>query len=246
MKYWLTLISISFITNLFSNGYDPEEIFYEHELTNLNRKEFILLKEKVKRYNKNSWCTSEKTELLMDLVYLEKPKVCVEIGAFTGSSVLPVATALKLNKQGKIYAIDAWSNKEAIRFLDKNDPNKKWWSQVDMKAVFNQFLQMRRHWNLHDYCSYIKKPSSLAVKDIKKLGQIDVLHIDGDYSRKGSLQDINDYLSLVRKGGYIILSNLYIMINNKQPKLDAFSELFEYCDLVGSINNDNVAVFIKE
>lgn len=59
----------------------------------------------------------------MDVVYTTRPGVCVEIGAFTGSSVLPVAATLKYLGAGKIFAIDAWSNEEAVRYLSPNDPN---------------------------------------------------------------------------------------------------------------------------
>ncbi|HEY2810399.1 MAG TPA: hypothetical protein VGJ00_03305 [Rhabdochlamydiaceae bacterium] len=44
------------------------------------------------------------------------------------------------------------------------------------------------------------------------------------------------------KGGYILFSNLFVMINNKQPKLKAFFSLLNTCDIVCTIENENVAL----
>jgi len=61
------------------------------------------------------WCSDEKAQAMMDLVFSEQPQVCVEIGVFGGSSVFPTAMALRRLGNGVIYAIDPWKTEEAIK-----------------------------------------------------------------------------------------------------------------------------------
>lgn len=205
--------------------------------------EFELLKVRVQKALINSWCSPQKADLLMDLVAEHRPQICVEVGAFTGSSILPVAAALDHFHCGKVYAIDAWSNSIAIQRLAEGDLNKPWWAQVDMCAVHNVFKTLINTWNLEKVCVELPYPSQEAVKYIPD--SIDILHLDGDYSEEGALQDVIDYLPRVRPGGYILLSNFYMMIKREQPKVKAFCLICESCDVIKTIENDNVVLFRK-
>lgn len=201
------------------------------------------LKSKVLRSLKGTWCSEEKTNLMMDLVLLKKPKMCVEIGAFTGSSVLPIATTLQFLKSGEIYAIDAWSNAIATRYWSDNDPNKAWWAGLDMKFVKQTFKDMVKTWKLKSCCKILQAPSEELIH---QMSTIDFLHIDGDYSEVGSLKDVQLYLPKVRSGGYVLFSNLCTMVNGKQPKIKAFLALLEDCEIVCEIEEDNAVLFKKK
>ena len=205
--------------------------------------EFNKLKMNVTEALTNGWCSAEKAQLLMDLVLLTRPEVCVEVGAFTGSSILPVAMVLKYLNHGKVFAIDAWSNAQAIQHLDDEDPNKLWWSQVDMHAVHEGFKQLIATRSLTNFCTEIHGPSEKAVGKIPE--RIDFLHLDGDYSEIGALRDVELYVPKVKSGGYILLSNFYIMVNREQPKIRAFCALFDTCEFVASIEQDNAILFKK-
>jgi hypothetical protein len=209
----------------------------------LSNPKYTALKTQVTQALTNSWCSAEKINLLMDVTLLIHPRVCVEIGAFTGSSILPVAATLKYLNSGKVFAVDAWSNAETIKYLAKDDPNRAWWSQVDMQAVRNSFQRLIKTWSLGSFCTEIYKPSEQAIYSIP--GEIDFLHLDGDYSEIGALRDVEVYLPKVKSGGYILLSNLYIMINREQPKIKAFVALCEACEIIASIEKDNAVLFRK-
>ncbi len=223
------------------SDWDPE--FIEGaELSALQNSKYQKLKDQVLNETKGSWCSAEKTNLIMDLILLTKPKVCVEIGAWTGSSVLPIASTLKFLKHGKVYAVDAWANEVAVQYWADNDPNKPWWSTVDMKAIHNTFQNMVSSWDLKKYCKEIALPADKAVEN---LGEIDFLHLDGDYSEQGSMKDVQLYLPKVKSGGYILLSHLFTMINGKQPKLKSFVALLDDCEIVCEIERDNAILFRK-
>jgi predicted O-methyltransferase YrrM len=244
-KWAAFLVAFLFSCCALNAEWNPEiDLMDEHgiSLDVLRDQKFITLKNQVSDYLKNSWCTKEKSDLIMDLIALARPSVCVEIGAFTGSSVLPIAATLKYLNHGRVYAIDAWSNEIAVRNLSDDDPNKSWWSKVDMKVVQDCFQDMLKKWALHSICTVIKSPSELAAS---KIGQIDFLHLDGDYSEEGSMRDVEVYLPKVRSGGYILLSNLFIMINGKQPKMNSFCALFDECEMICEIEHDNVILFRK-
>ena len=221
--------------------WDPE--FIENaDISILENTDYKNLKNKVLNATKGSWCSEEKTNLLMDLVLLEKPQVCVEIGACTGSSILPIGATLQFLKKGKVYAIDAWSNKVATQYWLDTDPNKVWWSTVDMKAIHKIYQDLIRSWGLKNFCKELSMSSENAIS---KLDTIDFLHLDGDYSEPGSLKDVELYLPKVKSGGYILLSNLFVMINGKQPKLKSFSALLDDYEIVCEIERDNAILFRK-
>ena len=225
--------------------WDPESCFLDESeavLNELNNADYKFWKNTMKDYLKQSWCSQEKIDLLMDVVLVTKPKVCVEIGAFSGSSVLPIGLALKFLGSGRIYAIDAWSNTEVIKYLAHDDPNTAWWYRVNMDEAYNTFQNRINKYRLNNICTVIRGSSVVAANQVD---QIDFLHLDGDFSEKGSLQDLDFYLPKVKEGGYILLSNVLMMIDGKQPKLKAFCSLFETCELIAEIDNSNTALFKK-
>ncbi len=247
MNRWIkkcNLLFLGLLTNssMLLADWDPKECFFDKDLSILEEEGFTKLKTTVIDHLKDSWCSKEKASLLMDLILIEQPAVCVEVGAFTGSSSLPIATALSLLQKGTLYAVDAWSNNDAVQYLVDDDPNKDWWSKVDMDAVFNIFQEMIDTWKLTAYCKPVKQPSDQAIRDFD---QIDFLHLDGDYSEIGSLRDVELYLPKVKSGGYILFSNLYVMVKGKQPKQKAFCALFESCEMVCGIDRDNAILFRK-
>ena len=237
------IIKCTFIlscTYLFAD-WDPE-LIEDVNITELQGINYLNLKSEIIGELKGSWCSDEKANLIMDFIILTKPKVCVEIGAWTGSSVLAIATALRYLNQGILYAVDAWSNDIAIQYWDDKDPNKSWWSTVDMTCIRKIFQELIFAKGLKKSCMEIALPSEEAIGFFS---EIDFLHLDGDYSEKGSLQDVELYLPKVKSGGYILLSRLFTMINGKQPKLKSFLRLLKECEIVCEIERDNAILLRK-
>lgn len=244
MYFLIRIIILScFLWTSLQASSDLDFLHEEYQTSDINTPAYTALKSDVVKTLENTWVSAEKTHLLMDLVFITHPEVSVEIGAFTGSSILPVAATLKYLNSGTIYAIDAWSNREAVKFLDEDDPNRNWWSQVNMQEAQTTFSTIIRTWSLQNFCKKIHRSSIKAIHEIPKV--IDFLHLDGDYSETVSLRDFKVYFPRVKPGGFILLSNVFVMVNGKQPKLKAFEKLIENCEVIAEIENGNSYLFRK-
>jgi hypothetical protein len=200
------------------------------------------LKSHVLQYLQNSWCTKGKANLLIDLVVLTSPEVCVEIGSFTGSTALPILASLQYCGKGNLYAIDAWSPEEAIRGLPPSDVNTQWWGMLDMVSIKAQFYEMLNSWSLNKYCRVMPMTSQSAVG---KLPSIDFLHLDGNFSEEGAFLDSKLYVTKVKSGGYILLSNVHIMIAKRPSKMKALTVLLDHCEVICEIDNGQTLLFRK-
>jgi len=246
-KFYAKILTLFFLVSAvhLSAVWDPEFDLMDQtslDFMSLLEPDYLDLKTEVQDYLKNSWCSEEKIDLLMDLVYLTKPDVCVEIGAFTGSSVLPVAATLKHIGKGKVFAIDAWSNSVAIENLAEDDPNRAWWSKVNMRQALGQFENLINEWQIRTFVKVLRKPSKDAAKYVRN---IDFLHIDGDYSEKGTLEDLNNYLPKLKPGGYVLLSNIMLAVNDNYPKMEAFFQLLDEYETVTETGGGGAALFKK-
>ena len=209
----------------------------------LERPSFHDLKTFILGYLKDSWCSQEKITLLMDLVFLERPAICVEIGVFQGASLLPVAATLKyLREDGEVYAIDPWSNQEAIRWMIEENFHKAWWASVDLESVNRSFQHMLEETEVEAFCTIIRKPAEQATDRFKS---IDFLHLDGSLGREAALMDVLLYVPKVKKGGYILVSNILYTIDEYQPRLDAFVAALDFCEIVCGIDSSNSVLLRK-
>ncbi len=241
----ICFLIFSFYSHLIAAVWDPIICLDKDNLSSLEilqDKQFVTLKKQVFNYLRDSWCTEEKANLIMDLIALTKPQVCVEIGVFTGSSFLPLVTSLSFLKRGHAFAIDPWSNLEAIQGILIEDPNYWWWSNVNMLDVNQKFLNTMTNWRLSPYYTVINTSSRNALK---QLDQIDFLHLDGNFSEKGSLEDVLLYLPKVSTGGYILMSNVLVTVNNKCSKMKSLWTLLEHCEMIAEIENSNAILFQK-
>lgn len=243
--YGISLIIFFIVNNSLHASWDPQtcvDTKNSSAIDLLHDQKFLDLKKQVVDYLQKSWCTEEKVNLMMDLIVLTQPKVCVEIGVFTGSSFLPMVAALSFLENGTAYAIDSWSNFEAIKGIPTNDQNYKWWSVVNMWEVKKLFLNTMDKWSFSKFYVVIPTSSKLAAS---KFDQIDFLHIDGNFSEQGSLEDVLFYLPKVVPGGYILLSNLFLKLDNQYPKMKSLSVLLEECEIIAEIDNSNAVLFQK-
>lgn len=181
------------------------------------------------------WCSDYKACFLIDLILASKPKKVVEIGVWGGKSLIPMACALQANGEGIIYGIDPWSPQASSEGMD--GVNKEWWSGVNHQLVLDGLLQKIHQFNLDDRIELIRTTSHQA----SPIYDIGLLHVDGNHSEKTSLQDVNKWVPLVKKGGIIIFDDVTWGTTGK-----AVQWLDKNCIKVAEVKGDNVwGIWIK-
>src|SRR3989344_1412129 len=127
----------------------------------------------------HGWCVFEKAKKLVEIITEIQPELCVEIGVFGGSSLIPQAMALKHNKKGIIYGIDPWETDAALDEMLGNE-NKQWWASIDLENIYNHCQIHLKTLDLTN-CHLIKDKSENVVNQFED-NSIDLLHIDGNHS----------------------------------------------------------------
>ncbi len=185
------------------------------------------------------WCSKEKAQHFIDLVFQCKPQVCVELGVYCGASLYPVAAALKHLDEGVVIGIDAWDKLECVKYLDpiEDEHHLAWWTKIDLSNCYVNLKKFIRRNGLDKSCVLLRKSSIKAVTD---LGEIDILHIDGNPSEIIRTQEVLLYLPKVKTGGYIWFNDV-LNINSQQ----AVELLLQSCDVIKLIDNGNCILFQK-
>lgn len=158
------------------------------------------------------WCSRNKASVLIDLVFMVRPKIIVEIGVWGGKSLIPMAHALKVLENGRIYGIDPWDNHASIDGME--GANYDWWEQVDHQFILNGLIDKVIQYHLYEQITLLRSTSNEAAP----IANIDILHIDGNHSEKASMIDVNKWIPLVRKGGFIIFDDVDWITNASAVK----------------------------
>ncbi len=158
--------------------------------------------------NIHGWCSVEKARALCEAILSRQPEVCVEIGVFGGSSLVPQALALKANGHGLIHGIDPWSVDAALEEMQSAD-NKAWWgAKVDLESIHQHCVENITKYGLQTHCTLIRKKAE-EVADNFADESIDMLHIDGNHSELLSYKDATLYLPKVKSGGLIFFDDIW-------------------------------------
>ncbi|NGX47508.1 MAG: hypothetical protein K1000chlam3_00883 [Chlamydiae bacterium] len=244
LKAFFTIV-LACKSNLLFAEWDPFHSMSEKPIDiskALNDEKFKNFKKRVIARAKEGWCSEAQANLMIEFILLTKPNVCVEVGTFKGSYFLPIAATLSYLKYGCAYAIDAWSNDKAIQGISSKDVNYEWWSTVNMQSAKNELTSMIHEWELSPYCKVIHATPREALSQISS---IDFLHLLGGLSEEESLLNAQLYLPKVKSGGYILLSNVFLLIDEKLTRMKTLWVLLDECDIVCEIENSNAILFKK-
>lgn len=183
------------------------------------------------------WCTPPKATAMMNLILEHKPTVCVEIGVFGGSSLVPQAYALKELGAGIVYGIDPWRKDDSLECMT-NEANKNWWSKINYEDVYNHAKKNLEVHGLTNHAVLIRSKSEDCVNNFAE-ESIDLLHVDGNHSEELSYKDAISYLPKVKKGGYILFDDIFWSEDGKNVTTKkALTFLLEHCEKINVINNE--------
>lgn len=189
----------------------------------------------------NAWCSRSKASILIDIIRKTAPEKIVEIGVWSGGSLIPMAHALRVMGNGKIYGIDPWSNEESVQGLT-SEANLGYWRWVDHEAVMRTLIENIAVFELGEQIELIRS-SSL---DASPIYDIDILHIDGNHSEHTSYIDVTKWVPLVRKGGWIIVDDIS-WYENGFTQAKSVEWLDKHCFRIGTFNDVSVwGIWVKK
>lgn len=182
-------------------------------------------------YDLPGWCTKEKTERLFKLVIDNKPNLTVEIGIFGGRSFIPLGLGHKENKKGLIVGIDPYSPLSSVSNYDVNDPNYRWWNNVNHEDIYKIFLNALNKYDLEAYSKIYRNKSNEVINTFED-ESIDILHQDGNHTVNVSSEEVELYHNKVKKGGYWIMDDTnWVTTKNAQRLIvEKGYELYEDYD----------------
>ena len=173
----------------------------------MNATDALMVKIKELLPTVDGWCTPDKAKHLVDAIIERRPMLCVEIGVFGGSSLLPQAMALQLNKQGVIHGIDPWSTGAALEEM-LGEENKAWWAKVDLEQIYQNCRNHVERLKLTNHVQLIRDKAENVVGGFVD-ETVDILHIDGNHSEELSYKDATLYLPKVKRGGMVAFDDIW-------------------------------------
>ena len=168
----------------------------------------MTLDEYLNEHHKNvdGWCSVEKAKRLISLITGLVPELCVEIGVFGGSSLLPQALALQQNKKGLIVGIDPWTSEAALEEMS-NQTNQEWWEKIDYEQIYNKLVGYIKNLHLEDYVDLVRDKSENVYESFKD-ESIDILHIDGNHCESMAFKDVINFFPKVKTNGFIFYDDI--------------------------------------
>lgn len=163
------------------------------------------------QYDSGGRCNETKGNVIKNLVLETNAQLCVEIGVFKGSSLMYFAEALEITKGNIIgidpYSMDTLKNEIPNKSLNNYIYNVLFKDQMVLDKLYDELLTVINENNLKDTVSLVRIKSEDYFNKLK-IESIDILHIDGNHDEEYVSKDIQLYLPLIKKGGYIIMDDI--------------------------------------
>lgn len=118
-----------------------------------------------------------------ELIYTVKPDVLVEIGVAHGGSLIYYASIMQAMNKGRVIGID----------VDIREPNRK---AIEEHAMFDRISLIEGDSIADDVLNHVKT----QIFE----GEIVMVFLDGNHSRKHVLRELELYSPLISKGSYIL------------------------------------------
>lgn len=187
------------------------------------------------------WCSAEKAERLAFAVLEIQPRLCVEIGVFGGSSLVPQLLALQHLGRGRAVGIDPWETAAALEEMI-DEENRRWWNDVDLAGVRRICESFIAENSLSDHCELVVGRAE-DVADRFDRSSVDLLHIDGNHSQAKSVKDVELYLPKLRTGGLVFFDDVSWREAGITTTSRAVEILDASCDRAGMVSD--CQIFVK-
>lgn len=156
--------------------------------------------------------SAEKRRVMASLIVRHRLRRSVEIGVFAGSSLFAQALAMRFTG-GVALGIDPWSpqaaeQRENLERIHADLP-ENWHHVMDWEALHQSVIECLRRHGLSAHCRLIPQRSQDAIELLQRDAEpVDFLHIDGNHDREQCTADIEGYLPMVRRGGFVVIDDV--------------------------------------
>jgi predicted O-methyltransferase YrrM len=163
------------------------------------------------QYDSGGRCDETKGNVIKDLIIETNAQLCVEIGVFKGASLMYFAEALEMTN-GKVIGIDPYSlgslkNEIPDKSLNEHIYGVLFNKQIVLDELYDGVLKVINENDLKNTVSLVRSKSEDYYNNLD-LESVDIIHIDGNHDEEYVTKDIQLYLPLIKKGGYIIMDDI--------------------------------------
>lgn len=156
-------------------------------------------------------CGVDKAYLLAALVGLTRTKRSVDIGVYRGRSYFPQALAHKQFTGGRVYGVDPYSKLDARE--EDNPPLKAaidtWIEETDFDRLLKEVRRHAKQHSLGKNSELVRLTSADAAERFRaERLRFGLIHIDGNHDTKVVLDDVQNYLPLLERGGFVVLDDI--------------------------------------
>ena len=172
-------------------------------------------------------CDDDKFHALLEIARYSVKGDIVEIGSWWGKSAFILARLAQCFDIGKLLCVDPWANKHLLQGEKIVDSGS---AQVDADEALTVFQIGLLPFN-SNHINYLRMTSvdaashyntnrsvnTKAFGHTEYMGQISILHIDGNHAYKAAKADIESWGNFVTTGGWIIIDD-YVWPYGDGPK----------------------------
>lgn len=193
------------------------------------------------RVGLGSSCMSEKAFLLGWLISNYDLKSTLDLGVYYGGSLFPQAYTHKKYTNGIVYAVDPYTKEDFTQYETflPLDVLNNYIASTDFDEIYNSVISSINENNYENNIVFLRQRSDKAI-DYFRANNIsfNLMHIDGNHDRINANSDIELYLPLLQKNGFLILDDVIF------PSLqDCYERLKK--ELCLCYKNDLFAIFQK-
>lgn len=190
----------------------------------------------------DGWCTPQKAQHLYELTIQSGGEFSLELGVYSGRSLVPIAMAHQEIKKGFVLGVDSWSKVAALEGTN-DQANADWWAQLDFNAIYKECTDAIDYYKLNDFCGTVRM-RSLTFGILLAKNSISLLHQDSNHSQEVTCGEVAMFAPKVKKGG------IWVSDDCRWPTVQRSLELlidYGFKEIGEFPNGENYyKVFIKE
>ena len=152
-----------------------------------------------------------KGELMYYLIKKFHITKSIDIGVYRGRSLVPQALAHREHTGGTVYGVDPYDNALVMEKDNAKlrDQIKKFLKENDFGKIYKSVKLFLKKNGLDGNTQLVRRPSYDAISYFKENNiSPRLIHIDGNHDTDIVINDVNSYLEILGKDGFIVIDDV--------------------------------------